>query len=286
MASFGSSELDLTTDEKWDMDLEEARYEASTIMQRVTNRSAIVKKSGDIINVTIQGRYSVNDVGASGSFTPQIQTLTAVQITVDKHKEVAIETQDKAIAQSFWDPESTFPKEAGMAMGEDVDTRLAELHTDFTSNVVFSESDPKPFDTVALRVAMLKLRDRSIPLRDLSFILPPIAYYQGILTETQLVDSDKTGLPKSVLINGFRTRLLEVPAYETTLLTTPDGTSAIKAFLLHKTAMAIATQKNNEIKRAERTSALVFSAVVAVQSLYGVKTIREDHGVVLNIKNS
>lgn len=284
MASFSNTELNATIDEKWDMEIEEARYANAVIMPRIANKSGVVKKSGDRINVTVKPKYTVGDVGSNGAFVPQTITPTSVAVVVDQHKQVAIETEDKAEAQSFWDPESDFPKDAGAAMAVKYDTDIAALHGDFTSNVVGEEGTPEIFGTSKVRAALLKLADRNVPLRELSFLLPPIAFYSGVFTEAQLTAADAAGLPKNVLTTNYRFPLLGVPAYETTCLTTVG--TAIKGLLLHKSAMAIAMQKNNEIKRAERTSALVLSYVVVIQSLYGIKTIREDHGVVINIRNS
>ena len=284
MASLSTTELNATTDEKWDHDLDDARYQAGVILNRVLNKSALVKQSGDIVNLTYKPKLTVNTVGSNGTFTPTAYTLTNVQVAVNVHQYVAIETEDRAKAASFWDPESDFPKDAGLALGESYDTALAALYTDLTSNVIGDSTNPAPFDDVPVRTALLKLRDRNIPIEDLSFILPPIAFYLGLFTQDRFTDADKAGLPKNVLTTNFRFPLLGVPAYETTKVAV-SGT-AYKGLLLHKSTFAIAMQLNNKYARAERTAALVFSAVAAVESLYGVKTFREDHGVLINIRNS
>ena len=280
--SYDNTALNSTIDEKWDMDLEEARYANAVIMPRITNRSSIVKKSGDTINVTVKGKYAANDVGSGGSLTTQTISLTSVPILIDKHKEVTAETEDKAMAQSFWNPESDFPVDAGKAMAEQVDTDIANLYSDLTTNVIGSEASPVEFDDVPLRAAMLKLADLNIPLTELSWLLPPVAFYKGLFTQDRFTDADRAGLPKNVLTTNFRFPLLGVPAFESTLLATVGESR--KAMLLHKSAMAIAMQLNNTFKRADRTASLVLSSVVSVNSLYGVKTIREDHGVLVNVK--
>ena len=286
MASFSTTELNATIDEKWNMDVDDARYDAAVIMPRIMNKSDLVKKSGDIINLTYKSKYTVGAVGANGAFVPQVFTPTNVAVTINQHRQVAIEIEDRAAAQSFWDPDSDFPKDAGRAMAVDYDTAIAALHSDLVSNVVGDATTPTPFDDVQMRVAMLKLSDRTIPKDDLSFILPPIAFYLGIAAQPTFVDANKSGLPKNVLTTNFRFPLLGIPAYESTLVATTNGTVTRKGFLIHRSTFAIGMQKNNEIKRAERTASLVFSYVVAMQSLYGVRTFREDHGCVINIRNS
>lgn len=284
MASFSTTELNATIDEQWAMELEEARYAAAVIVPRIMNKSAEVRKSGDRVHVTVKDTYSTGDVGANGAFTPATITPSTSTIIINQHKYVSIETEDRAVANSFWDPVSDFPSDAGKTMGETVDGAIAGLHTDLTTNVVGDPADPTAFDTTMMRAAMLKLADLNVPRNELSFILPPIAFYNGVFTETQLTGADTGGFPKNILTTNFRFPLLGVPAFESTLLKTVA--TAIKGFLVHRSCLGIAMQKNSEFKRAERTSALVLSFVVVAQSLYGVKTIREDHGVVLNIRNS
>ena len=269
------------------MDVDDARYANAVIMPRVLNKSGLVSKSGDIIHLTYKLRYTVGDVtAATGAFTPQTITPTSVAVTVDQWRQVAIETVDRATAQSFWDPESDFPKDAGRAMAEDYDDKIADLYSNLTSNVVGDVTNPGIFDDIQMLEAMLKLADRNIPKDSLSFILPPVAFYRGICTKPAFRDADKTGLPKSVLTTNFRLPLLGIPAYESTLLNTSGNELAKAAFLIHKHTFAIGMQKNNEIKRAEGTAAGKLSYIMVLNSLYGVTTFREDHGALIYIRVS
>lgn len=286
MASFSNTELNASIDEKWDMDIEDARYANAVIMNRVNNKSAIVQKSGDIIHISIKQKYSVGNVGANGAFVPQVWTLGSTPITVDQHKQVAIEIEEKAAAQSFWEPDSDFPKDAGKALAVQYDVDLANQYTNIATNIIGDPANPAQFDSSMARTAMLKLADTNIPTDDLSFIVPPIAYFKGLMAEMQLTAANYMGVSKNVLTTGYKFDLFGVPVFYSTALAKTNGGTTWRALLLHKQALAIAMQKNNEIRRAERTAGLVFSYVVAIYSLYGLATIREDHSVLMNIAAS
>lgn len=275
MAAFSSTELDATIQEVWDQDVEEARYESGVVLNRVANKSAKAKYN-DILRITYKAKYTTSAVTvATGAFTTQTITPTGTTVTLNQWKTVPIEVPYIMQDQSFWNPESDFPKDAGAAMGEDNDNYLLDLDSNFTSNDVNSAAAPTAFDDVAMLAAVLKLRDRAIPLNDLSFILPPIAFYKGIFTKPEFRDADKTGLPKSVLSTGYRMKFLEIPSYETTLVNT-DNLARV-GLLIHKTAMAIAFQRNNEIKRAEGIAAGKLSSIAVLHSLYGASAWRTDH---------
>ncbi len=284
MAVFTNTELNATIDEIWDHDVDEARYASSVVLARVMNKSSLVANHGDILHLQYENvKYTVGNVDATGGqFVPQSMTPTSVPVTVDQWKQCAIETVNKAEAQSFWKPESVFPKRAGAAMAEEYDNQLLDLDVSITTNVINDQNNPTIFDDVSMLSAVLKLRDLNIPLDSLSFILPPTAFYKGIATKPEFRDADKTGLPSSVLTTGYRFKLLGIPAYETTLCNT-YGLSR-SGLLLHKSTMAIAMQKNNEIKRAEATSALKFSYITAINSLFGVAIFRENHSAKIFIQ--
>lgn len=288
MAQLTNTELNATIDEVWDLTVMEARYQESVLMPRIMNKSDLVKKSGDTIHIPIKKRLVVGTVSASGGFTPDAQTLTQVDVSINTWKYVSNETLDQAEAQSYWSPESDFPKDAGKVLAEDYDSAIAALYPNLVSNVVSREDNPGAFDDDAILSSMLKLRDRNVPLNGLSFILPPIAFYLGLFKIDRFTDADKSGLPKSALTTNFRFPLLGVPAYESTLLSIvgTGPSAAVKGFLLHKETLAIAMQLNNKFKRAEATAAAKLSTIVVMESLYGVKTVREDHGVLINIRNS
>lgn len=285
MASYSNTELNASIDEVWDRKAEDARYANGVFLNRIENKSALVKASGDKINFTIKARYTVGNIGANGAFVPQTTTPTSVQLTVDQNKQVSIEVEDISKAQSFWDPDSDFPTDAGKAFAEHYDTVIASQYSAFSSlTAVGNVESPAAFGKNQMKTALLRLADANIPKENLSFLLPPIAFYNGLLDEVQFTAADQSGQPKNVLTTGYQFTLLGVPFYLSTVIATAGSTNQSRVgLLLHKSAMAIAFQRNNTIKRADRTAALVDSYVTLIKSLYGIKVIRADHGVQINI---
>lgn len=287
MASFSTTEANATIDEKWDRDIEEARYANGVFLNRIANKSALVRESGDTIHVTVDQTWTVGDIGANGAFTPQVYTPDTVAITINQNKQVAVEVEDIVKAQSFWDPNSTVPTTAGKAYAAHYDTVIAGQHASFSGAPVGSLENPTAFGKTAFATSMLRLADLNVPKKDLSFFLPPIAFFGGLINEMQLTDADKSGEQKNVLTTGFRMSLLGVPFYESTTIATAGSTSQTRVgLLLHKSAMAIAFQRNNTIRRADRTAGLVDSYVTLIKSLYGLNVIRANHGVRIYIAAS
>lgn len=282
---FDNTALNSTVRELWDEKVEEARYATAVIANRVSNKSGIAQKKGDIIHVTVDQRFTIGTVAADGSYTPQNYALSTVDITLNQHEQVVIRILDRAEAQSFWTPDSTFPNRVGQAFGSRYDAQLAALHSGVAAgNSVGSTATPADFDKTMFQEAMLKLAQSNIPLEDLSWIMHPAAYYSGLTNEAQLTAALDSGQPKNVLTTGYKFPLFGVPVYHSTNIVSTGSPAVYKNLLVHKSAIAIAWQKNTEIKRADAFSAGVFGTLIGAQSLYGLSVIRPDHFVVANSK--
>jgi hypothetical protein len=118
------------------------------------------------------------------------------------------------------------------------------------------------------------------------FILPPVGLYGGLFKLDRFTNANQLGVDKSVVISGTRFNLFGHPIEESNLLATAQAGAVTKALLIHESTFAVVNQLKNEWARSARTAALTFSYVTAVQTLYGVSTFRENHGVVMNVRSS
>lgn len=280
---FDNTALNATVKELWDEKIEDARYAKGVILNRVANKSGIATKKGDLIHVTVDQKYTVGTVAADGSFTPQNYLPTTSDVTLNQWEQVAIRVLDRAQAQSFWTPDSKFPSAVGAAFASRYDAQIAALHTSVaSSNIAGSTSSPAMFDKTLAQEAIAILANQNIPLEELSWCLHPNSYYKGLLNEQQLTSASDSGLAKNVITTGYVFPLLGAPVYLSTNIV-ETGTPAVKKnLLLHKSAIAIAWQKNVDIEHVRTTANLVLADLFVAQSLYGQNVIRSDHFVVIN----
>lgn len=264
------------------MDLLQARYANAVIMPRILNKSEKVKTSGSQVSIQIRQKLTVGNVAAGGGYTPQAPAPTQANVVVNTWKHVSIEIDDMAKAQSFWDPNSDFPKDAGKALGVQEDTDIALQFPNLNGlGVVGDFNNPTAFDDVAARSSVLRLANANVPIEDMSFILPPIAIYMGWMAKTELTAAYSTGLPKNLNTAGYKPTatipLVGVPSYMTTVL--PVSANALVGALLHREALAIAMQLEHDYALVDRKPALVLSHAGVTQDLYGIAVIRADHAV-------
>lgn len=284
MADFGPTQLNAVTAELWDEKVEVARYANGVILNAVSNKSEIAKQKGDKINVSIDKKLQVVTVGSDGTFTPQNYILDSVQINLDQWESIPISILDQSAAQAFWTPASTYPTMAGKAWADRFDSQLASEHSNLTQNIVGVPASPDPANSGQAREALFKLADRNVPTDDGSctFIFHPVSYWGGIMTEAQLTSANQGGSEKNLLKKQEVIPLLGISVKLSTNIKEVGSPAVKKNLLLHKSALAIAWSKTNSYEKVRQTANLVLADLLVTQNVYGWKTVRADHGVVIN----
>src|SRR3990167_2459226 len=182
MADFDNTALNATVRELWDEKIEDARYATGVLFKRVMNKSEVCKYN-DILHVTLDNAYTVGTVAATGVFVPQNYTPTTVDITINQWEQVAIQILDRAKAQSFWTPASEFPSNVGKAFASRYDAQLAGEHANVGAGNSLGGGSPAPFGRDLAQEGILRLAATNIPLDELSWVLHPSAYYNGLCNE-------------------------------------------------------------------------------------------------------
>ena len=290
MSAMDNTNAAVVISQVWDTQVLQARYASAVIMPRVLNKSQLVADYGSIVHVPIKPRWTGQTVASDGTFNTESQTLTEAQIAVDTWKVVVASILDRASKQSIVTLETEIPSQFGERLAEFYDTDLAALFTSLTGYAsgitsIGTANDPVQFTEPAALNSVLALRKNNIALEMMSWILPPEAFYLGWLTKERMTNANTTGEGKSVLTTNYRQKILNVPAYESTLLSnTGDQKISFAGALIHKEAIGIAMQINNRYEKVRQTGAGVLGTMCTCQNLYGVKAIRVDHGIPIYVR--
>lgn len=274
-----NTEADKLIPELWRPKMLAGRYDEMTIGKRVLSVTGDVKAKGDILHVPIEPTVSVNAVGSNGSVTNQALTPTEAQLTVDQWREATIDVVDKAQAQSIIDLVEAFQPAMSKAMAEDADGLLANEHSNITTNVVGATA--QPYDIVnedLLTSAVQKLLDLKVPIMNPAEItwffdtavwsaLKKIAAFNNVnLTGEEVGGGLKMKIPD----------VYGIPVFFTTQIKT---STTLKNLLLHKECLAWGMQKNFRLEMLGRVRK---SQPVSADWLFGLKVVRNNHGVVVN----
>ena len=286
MAQIGNTQAAAKRTEQWDASLLQARYAAAKIMARFLNKSELVSGKGYIAHITVEPKFSGGTVASDGEFTPEQQTLTDVQVTIDTWQYVSLEIPDDTDATTLGDLKKKLPQNFGKRLQVLSDQAIANLYTNLTTNVgLGSAASPAVCDDDLVRAAPLKLADLDVPQEDVSFILPPVAWWKGLFKYDKFTLANATGFSKGVQTNGFKGSIYGFPGYETTSLNSPNANCTVGLFA-HKETFAYAHAINNRRDSVRGVANYKLVTIEVIQQLYGVKTVRENHGAPLFISKT
>jgi len=270
----GNTEAAAVIPEVWRRIVLDSREAKQVVVPRVLNVTQELKSFGDIVHIPIFPQtLSINTVGSGGTVTNQAITLTDVTLTVNKHEELTVTIEDQAQIQSIVDLFATFAKNFGIKTAGRFDNQLLAEHSNITTNTLGGATSLSDSD---LTEAVRLLDDGDIPSDDRSWIFAPIAR-RDLFRSDKFTLANQTGLAKGVQLNGMIGDVYGSPVLVTSNVATDS--SQRKNFYMHREALAIAIQKN---VRMERFARVQLATTLNSSFLYGVKTIRENHAVIIS----
>lgn len=253
-----------------------ARYAKAKIVPFVLSLDTdVIKGRGDRVSVTVMPSMTVQDVGTGGGLTADTASITSVELIVNKWKHLYVRIEDKSELQTITNFAEAFAAEMGRALAAQQDTDLASEHSNITGQT--GVGGAQPLDDSVCRAARRQLDEDDIPEDDRAWILHPFAE-ADLLALSRFSEAQATGFSRGLQVeNGRLSGLYGHPVKMTSRVQT--SSNQLKNLLLHKECLAIATQSNFKIVKLGKTQ---LSDDFVGHVLYGVKTIRSNHGVVLS----
>lgn len=121
--------------ESWTQEVQKPYYDQLYFKGLITDRSALVQKGSNKLNVPFLTKYSASDKSAGTAVTFTNNTEEEVEISINKHKYCAIMIEDFARAQANYDLATLYRGAQSEAIAEAVDTDLGSLHASAGTNV-------------------------------------------------------------------------------------------------------------------------------------------------------
>ncbi len=265
--------------EQWSKDAIVARKQRTVFAMNVNKQYKNDLKVGDIVNVP-----SVNHLSAARTKTTRTAitydaiTEDTTQITVSTHNYAAIAVESLAKLQSNVDQQRLYADEMGYALDLAVDDALAALVDAFTQNVGTLAADLSYDD---LLDAIQYLDDANAP-QDGRLVIASPASHNNFAKLDKFINADYAILRNggsgqtSDSSKGFIGSWMGMPFFKTTNV---DGTNAAghDNVMMHNEALAMIQQMEPTFESMRDTDYLVDK--IAAQQVYGVKEMRDDHGV-------
>ena len=254
----------------------------SHVFAGLTNKQyeGLISSYGDSIKINEIGAITINDYtkfSVSGSTSTAIswQALTAAQkmLIIDQAKYFSFAVDKVDLTQNLPKPIEQGLEQAGYAMADTIDAKIAEVIGDNSGNIITAASVSAGSALALLSTYARKLDEKNVP-QDGRFIVIPPFFHQDLL-EAVSGGISATAVPKEftggVLASGFVGNLYGLNILMSNNCATSSGTAIISAF--HRDAVAYVGQLS-ELRYVERED--YFDRGVKGLYLYGIKVIRPD----------
>jgi N4-gp56 family major capsid protein len=260
--------------EIWSKELIVARQSVLVLADLVKRFDADIAQFGDTVHVPTVTNLTAGNISTSdGSLDSQTPTETSVPIVIDKWKGVVLKILDITKAQSKYDFMSEYSVKMGYALGLAVEQDLAALAAGLSQTV--GTFNTNTVSDANLRDAVQKLDDARVPFSDRHMFLKPVIK-NALLGIDKFVRFDSVSYAKgeSPVLKGNIGELYGVQVHiSPEAYKTGNNTSNM---MFHRDCLALAMQKALKIEQFARTG---FLTPVGASELYGVKELRDDHGV-------
>lgn len=270
---------------------------ANTVLAQLVNRdwSSEVANYGQTVNIPLRGALSANDKAENTAVTLQTPSLTAVSVTLNKHKEVSFLIEDLAEIFSRPDLLTGYVADAMDVLAEQIDGDIAALYSGLSQAIDattgLAEDD--------FRGARRLLNAAKAPLSNRVAVLHEDAEY-ALLAIEKFVNRDYAelqGAPQG-LLNAYSGRFMGFDVFMDQQI--PVATAVCKNLFFQRNAMALVTRPLpqapagmgvQQVTMAEDGVGLRatigynkdhLGLQVTIDVLYGVAEIRDNHGVVVS----
>ena len=233
-------------------------------------------EAGDILNVTPVGNLTAQTKSANTAIVYETETPTNIQITVNVNEYSAFALETKTKKQSHMDLAKKYAPKQGYACGLAIDDVGAGLPDDFGTSPQGVLGTPTSYSDW-LR-AQQALDDALVPLKGRFMGISP-AERKNLMEMDQFIHADFSKLqdataPPAVTEAKIGT-WMNMPVYMSTNI---EGSNAAghDNFMAHKEALALIVQI--DMPSYYFFDIDYFAHKYAVETLYGWKEMRDDHG--------
>ena len=287
-----------------------AGYKKNLVLANLINKMNHSGKKGDTIHIPKPSRGSASAKAANTEVTLIAATESEVQVAINKHFEYSRLIEDIVDVQAQPSLRSFYTEDAGYALATQLDSDIGLLAKTFGddngagSDFVHSNSfyidaanglaayavdtvaATDLFTDLAFREAVQQLDDNDVPMDGRFLVIPP-----SVRTTIMGIDRYQSSdfVDNRGVVNGQIGSLYGVdiyvsnnlPVVETAADNTASAVDTIGAIMAQKDAMVLAEQIGVRTQTQYKQEYL--GDLMTADTLYGVKTVRPESGLVISV---
>lgn len=263
--------------EVWAKDVQMARRNKLIMANLVDHQYEDDIAYGDTVHITSIAEMTADAITPGTALVPVAPTETEQTLVIDQYYGKAIELQDMLKRQSKYDLRRPYADVIGFALATAIDSSLLAQHANVVAGNIQTAVANLTFNGIVDAHSLLD--KNNVPQEDRAMVVN-WAGLADLRKLPEFVNYEKTGevglVEKQM---GMVGTIYGAPVYLTNAVKSIGGTPAYQFLLFHKSAFAIAVQSQPEME-SDR-DILKKSDLLSGSCLWGVKTVRTDHAVVI-----
>lgn len=261
--------------EVWAKEVQMARRNKLVMANLVDHQYEKDISYGDTVHITSIAEMTADAITPGTALTPVAPTETEQTIVIDQYFGKAVEVQDMLKKQSKYDLMKPYSDVIGFALAKAIDGALLAEFANVAAAHKRTAVAALTFNEIV--DATTQLDEDDVPMEDRALVVNAVGLGDlRKLEEFRAYDQvGREGVVETKM--GIVGTIYNTPVYLTNAVKTDTG--AYQYLLFHKSAFAIVMQLNPEME-SDR-DILKKADLLSGSTLFGVKTVRDDHAVVI-----
>lgn len=282
-----------------------AAYKSNLVLANLVTRMNHKGSKGDTIHIPNPGRGAASVKQAQSQVNLITDTAGSIDVVIDKHYEYSRLIEDIVSVQALDSMRAFYTDDAGYALARQVDFDLHVLGSalqggtldtspgtiaapaiDYAASTSviggdgstdYNGTNESALTDAGIRKMIQTLDDQDVPQSDRALVVPP-SERNNLMGIARFTEQSFTGemAGGNTIRNGLIGDIYGIPVFVSTAC--PAAASSDKAgMLFHKSAFALVEQMG--VRSQTQYKQEYLGDLLTVDTIYGVKTLRDDAGV-------
>lgn len=263
--------------EVWAKEVQMARRNKLIMANLVDHQYESDLTYGDTVHITSIAEMTADVITPGTALTPVAPTETEQTLVIDQYYGKAIELQDMLKKQSKVELMQPYSDVIGFALAKAIDGSLLDQYANVDAAHKQTAVANLTFNGIVDAHGLLD--QDNVPQEDRALVVnwAGLADLRKLDEFKSYNETGEVGLVEKKL--GIVGSIYGAPVYLTNAVKSADATPAYQFMLFHKSAFAVAIQQDVEME-SDR-DILKKADLLSGSCLWGVKTVRSDHAVVI-----
>ena len=271
------SDIDVFVPELWADGIYRYFEKALVLKPFFDDYSSLVRGKSDVLHIPTMQEVASAEKSANTSVEYTANVETTIDLAIDQHFYAAKLFEDIAMVQSNEQLFDKYAQSMAYALAKRVDTKIeALLQTLGTTQTLAADNSMSNAD---VETALGTLMSNDIPADECAFFVNPLIYADLLNSKAFVTNNSGAGVgfgnDNPVMSTGQVGSLFGIPVMTSSLIPTTTSTGIEAAYLVHKSAIAVALQQDIRIQSNYNLSFLGTEVVADI--IYGAVITTSNH---------